>query len=63
MYIMRMRFDSLPGPDVWSPDGPVLLDGVRPVFRSHSKFDGLFGSFCQWHIPSKSNSQSSEPEI
>ena len=47
---------------MWSPDGPVLLEGVPLVFRSQLKTDGLFGSFFQWHIPSLSNSQSSGPE-
>lgn len=52
----------LPDPEVWSPDGPVLLEGVPPVLRSQVNKGGLDLLFVQWHIWSESNSQSSGPE-
>lgn len=52
----------LPDPEVWSPDGPVLLEGVPPVLRTQLYKGGLDLLFVQWHIWSESNSQSSGPE-
>ena len=47
-----------PVPEVWSPDGPVLDDGVPPLFRVHLKFSlvstvhpHVFSSKVQSSVP------------
>lgn len=43
----RGHIKLLPDPEVWSPDGPVLLEGVPRVLRSQLNELGLELLFVQ----------------
>ena len=52
MALGLINLYRLPVPEVWSPEGPVLDDGVLPLFRVHWK--SPVGSATHSEVVSKS---------